>query len=536
MTGENANHPPRTNASEPSESIKNLARLLSMIDTEERVASARASASTEHKFWKTQPVKQPCDAPELPVGAIEPSVPPKDVRENPYPLPADFEWVTVNMEDDVELKEVYDLLTSHYVEDGEATMRFKYSPDFLRWALCHPSYKKSWHVGVRVKSSRKLVAFIAGIPQELRVRDQTFQVTEINFLCVHKNLRSKRLAPVLIKEVTRRCHLSGVFEAIYTAGQVLPTPISCSRYYHRTLRARKLVEIGFSAVPHGMTMAQHEARYALPSTTSVRGLRPIRPADVPAVARLLRRYMARFDMAPRFTDAEVQHMFIRAPPQMEDTQPVIWAYVVEQPDGRISDFFSFYNLPSSVLGNDKHDTLAAAYLFYYASDAAFAGEEQKEHVPISENDAPSPYLAARASGKEPWQCNMLSRLTPREAADEVGVVPWHAESQAVKEQLKARLKDLMHDMLVLAQNEGFDVVNCLTVMDNALFTHELKFGPGDGFLRFYLFNWRVEPVPGGMGTRKDEYDLDPAAALDAQHVPRPLPPTTYGSGNGIVMV
>ena len=63
----------------------------------------------------------------------------------------------------------------------------------------------------------------------------TFQVSvirtsEINFLCVHKKLRSKRLAPVLIKEVTRQVHLTGVFQAIYTAGTVLPGVVSTCRY------------------------------------------------------------------------------------------------------------------------------------------------------------------------------------------------------------------------------------------------------------------------------------------------------------------
>ena len=58
---------------------------------------------------------------------------------------------------------------------------------------------------------------------------RAFHSSEINFLCVHKKLRSKRLTPVLIKEVTRQCHLTGVFQAIYTAGAVIPTPIACSR-------------------------------------------------------------------------------------------------------------------------------------------------------------------------------------------------------------------------------------------------------------------------------------------------------------------
>ncbi|MBM6386408.1 MAG: hypothetical protein JSY10_20840 [Paenibacillus sp.] len=54
-------------------------------------------------------------------------------------------------------------------------------------------------------------------------------MTEINFLCVHKKLRSKRLAPVLIKEITRRSHVEGIFQAAYTAGVVIPKPISTCR-------------------------------------------------------------------------------------------------------------------------------------------------------------------------------------------------------------------------------------------------------------------------------------------------------------------
>ena len=54
-------------------------------------------------------------------------------------------------------------------------------------------------------------------------------MVEINFLCVHKKLRSKRVAPVLIREITRRVNLEGVFQAVYTAGVVLPKPVACCR-------------------------------------------------------------------------------------------------------------------------------------------------------------------------------------------------------------------------------------------------------------------------------------------------------------------
>ena len=69
--------------------------------------------------------------------------------------------------------------------------------------------------------------------------------SEVNFLCVHKKLRSKRLAPVLIKEVTRQCNLNGVFQALYTAGAFLPTPVTSCQcvfcdLFHRSVTQQRL--------------------------------------------------------------------------------------------------------------------------------------------------------------------------------------------------------------------------------------------------------------------------------------------------------
>jgi glycylpeptide N-tetradecanoyltransferase len=88
---------------------------------------------------------------------------------------------------------------------------------------------------------------------------------EINFLCVLKKLRSKRLAPALIKEVTRRVNLQGIFQAVYTAGIYLPRPIAKCRYYHRTISAKKAVECGFSYLHPDQTMASYIAQMKIPA-------------------------------------------------------------------------------------------------------------------------------------------------------------------------------------------------------------------------------------------------------------------------------
>ena len=58
-------------------------------------------------------------------------------------------------------------------------------------------------------------------------------MAEINFLCVHKKLRNKRMAPVLIREITRRVNLENIFQALYTAGVKLPTPVASCRLVER---------------------------------------------------------------------------------------------------------------------------------------------------------------------------------------------------------------------------------------------------------------------------------------------------------------
>ena len=54
-----------------------------------------------------------------------------------------------------------------------------------------------------------------------RIYDKKKSLVEINFLCVHKRLRSKRLAPVLIREITRRVNCKGLFQARFNTDSLL---------------------------------------------------------------------------------------------------------------------------------------------------------------------------------------------------------------------------------------------------------------------------------------------------------------------------
>ncbi|KAM0792167.1 hypothetical protein ACM66B_004864 [Microbotryomycetes sp. NB124-2] len=422
-----------------------------------------------HKFWKTQPVVQYDVAPdEIKDGPIEPERRAEDIPKEPVPLHKDFKWVTIDPHDPTQLKEVYELLTGHYVEDVDASFRFDYAAEFLEWALGTPGFVADWMVGIRVAETNKLVGFIAGVPYDLRVRTNTKRFVEINFLCVHKKLRSKRLAPVLIHEVTRRCRSKGIFHAIYTAGAYLPTPVTRCQYFHRNLNPSKLVKTGFSAIPRNSSVARMVSHYKLSDETKIAGLREIRKGDLKQAARLLRAYLARFDMAPSLTNKDVEHALWAGRGKDVDGKrvgQVVWTYVVEDPDtGKITDVFSFYSLPSTATKMTPKTVINAAYLFYYATDQT-----------PSTNDLGDGSVA-----------------TP--------VTNWQDETAEQRQVLKERLTLLINDALVLAQKLGFDVFNALTLADNKLFLEDLKFGRGDGYLHYYLFNWATKPILGGIDT------------------------------------
>lgn len=135
-------------------------------------------------------------------------------------MPQGYEWCEIDLNNPDQLSEVnppimklYTLLTENYVEDDDNTFRFDYSREFLKWALTPPNYQKNWIVGVR-GTNGKLFASITGVPVHTFVEDDKLKMAEINFLCVHKQIRDKRLAPVLIKEVTRRVNLKDKWQAV----------------------------------------------------------------------------------------------------------------------------------------------------------------------------------------------------------------------------------------------------------------------------------------------------------------------------------
>ena len=94
----------------------------------------------------------------------------------------------------------------------------------------------------------------------------------------------------MIKEVTRKVHLENIWKAAYTAGIVIPTPVTSCQYWHRSLNPKKLIDVGFSRLGTRMTMSWTIKLSKLPESTVTPRFRKMGLHDVPAVTQLLRNY------------------------------------------------------------------------------------------------------------------------------------------------------------------------------------------------------------------------------------------------------
>jgi glycylpeptide N-tetradecanoyltransferase len=224
---------------------------------------------------------------------------------------------------------------------------------------------------------------------------------------------------VLIKEVTRRVNLQNRWQAVYTAGVVLPKPVARCQYFHRSINPKKLFEVGFSRLSARSTLAKTVKSLKLRE-------RPyadwdhMEPRDVGKVTELLSTYLQRTKLCPVLSEADVTHWLL---PRLG----VINSYVIRNEAGEVTDFTSFYHLPSTIIGNAKHSILRAVYAYY----------------------------------------NVGTTMS---------------------------MHDLMRDALILARNLQVDVFNALDLMENRDFFQELKFGPGDGHLQYYLYNWKCPEI------------------------------------------
>lgn len=262
----------------------------------------------------------------------------------PIVLPEGYYWEVIDINS---IGKLCNFLAENYVE-YEDVFRIVYSTELLKWALFVPGHYPQWHISVQ--KERQIVGFISALPMTLMVREKKVRVGVVDFLCVSKKIRKKRLMPVLAKEITRRISLEGFEQSFYTSGYPINEPMCQARYFHRFINVRKLVDIKFCYVPKNMNLGRMEILHRVEEECR---LQRTRIEDIPAVLGLLSECGAL--VYPKFEKKEAEHHFL-------SRNGVVSSFVLRE-RGQVVGFGSYYLVGADVVGNKK---MLTAYLYYYA--------------------------------------------------------------------------------------------------------------------------------------------------------------------------
>lgn len=342
-------------------------------------------------FWSTVPAMQSAKDRSVAPVPQQPAAPAR--------LPAGFEWCRIHIDDAAQLAELSAFLNKNYVEasNGAATFRMQVTPAFLRWLLAAPGRLPGDDGHIAVRANGKLMGFLAGTPAPALFQRRPMDLFVLNFLCVHRKLRGKRMLPVLVREAIRVAMRHDVPVGIYTSPVRPHEPVATCTYHQRVLDAGALTASGFADEGTLRFM-----QVAPPTGTRVPGLRPMTEADVPRVAELLRAH------------GEAQGATVRPAWRGDDdarrllpVPGVLHSFVVAAgAEGVPTDVISFY----VVVLKTKAGELRAAHQYYHAAG----------HTPLPHLVHDALVLAARAG------CHLYNALdigdTPRCFA-RLGFVP-----------------------------------------------------------------------------------------------------------------
>jgi glycylpeptide N-tetradecanoyltransferase len=282
----------------------------------------------KHKFWSTQPVEVSGES-----GVIER---PKMVSKDPPVLPEGFSFSS-----DVDMAELASFLAQNYVEDVDGTHVLCYPPRFLSWMINNPRHSPEYTLVVRWNG--EVVGFAFAKEHVLSVQGKRERVVSVNLLCISRSLRGRRLAPIIIGEITRRSNLNGIHQAIFTSGTELFFNIAAAHYYHRPIDPIKLYKTGFCT------------RIACPGMLEPRpGTRPMTGNDAAKVLQLFSEKAAAYALHVEMDAEDVLYHFM-------PRDGVVYTYVHEAGD-EVVEFGTFFILET--VEKRSGARIRAAYLYY----------------------------------------------------------------------------------------------------------------------------------------------------------------------------
>ena len=388
----------------------------------------------DFKFWSTQPVPQFNKPLNVEFGPILNENRVENVQTEAYTLPSGFEWKEINLNQEKDVDKLYEFLKSNYIDDESQLFGMDYSKDFLKWYLSPPEMFGDWVLSVmkedKIKNKKKIVGFITAIPSKLNINNNEINMAKVCFLCVKKEFRNKRLTPVLIKEITRRINLKNIWQGVYNTFYFLPKAFTKSQYYYRCINLKKLLDIQYTYLPNNkMSLGNALKKYELPDEPTITGFRKMEGKDLEQIYNLILQRNKKYKIYEMLNIKEIAHWLL-------PRNNIVYTYVLEDEEHKITDFCSFYTVQRTILNQNKTGNES----FSKYKKINFAFELINYNTSISN-------------------------------------------------------KELLRNAVILAKQNNFDAYHCIDYKENSENFKELLFMEKIGKMKYYLYNFVYPETP-----------------------------------------
>jgi len=308
-----------------------------------------------HKFWSKQPIMEMNEIVSRD-GIINEQL---TVSNNMTKLPSDFEWVQLKLSDHNLLDQVVTFLNLYYTNNNQFTQI--HTAEFMKW------YYDNDSIMLCVKSSKHnfIVGFICGKVVKTQVNKLVSDFVEVRLLCVHQQLRHKKLVPCMITELTRQFSLLNYNKAIFNTSLYINKPLISTKYYLRPINVDKLIEIGFLKIDsknNDITPESIKRTLEMSNTNIDKNFKKMEEYHIPMAFELFNMYMNKYNYHPVFTLEEFTHLFYNN----KFVETYVFECTDEDDNCYITDFASYYISDlESVKPDSKGKIIKRGTLLYY---------------------------------------------------------------------------------------------------------------------------------------------------------------------------
>ncbi len=320
-------------------------------------ATEETAKNYTHKFWSKQPTMMPneivsrdgpiTDTPLTPI-------------QTPTKLPKEYEWAILDINNSEQMDQLITFLNSYYTNNN--TFSTIYTKESLIWY-----YAQTNHIMLCVKSSKHnmFVGFVCGKVAKTQINKTIDDFIEVRLLCIHQQLRTKRLVPCIITELTRQFQIKGYTKAIYNANIYINKPLISAKYYLKPLNVDKLIDTNFlkiDAKNNSVTIENIKKANELVTKKVAKNFKKMTLDHIEMAYYIFNKYMDKYNYHPIFTIEEFTHTFIN--------NNHVQSFVFEESDEEgtyITDFVSYYLTDIEIIkGEHKGKTIKKASLYYYS--------------------------------------------------------------------------------------------------------------------------------------------------------------------------